>query len=64
MSNGDFLYVIEEFVGLIWIVLLDEFVVGSVLALANTRLICNVVFVEKELICGLGISFGGDFCWG
>ena len=46
--------------------LLDEFVVGSVLALAlaNTKLICNVVFVEKELICGLGISFGGDFCWG
>ena len=44
--------------------LLDEFVVGSVLALANTKLICIVVFVEKELICGLGISFGGDFCWG
>jgi hypothetical protein len=44
--------------------LLDEFVVGSVLALANMRLICNVVFVGKELICGLGNSFGGDFCWG
>ena len=43
--------------------LLDEFVVGSVLALANIRLICNVVFVERELICGLGILFGGDFCW-
>ena len=42
--------------------LLDEFMVGSVLALANTRLICNVVFVERALICGLGISFGGDFC--
>jgi hypothetical protein len=45
-------------------VLLGEFVVGLELVLANTKLICNVVFVEKELICGLGISFGGDFCWG
>ena len=41
--------------------LLDEFVAGSELVLANTKLICKVVFVEKELICGLGISFGGDF---
>ena len=48
MSNGDFLYVVEGFVGLIGVVLPDEFVVGSVLALANMRLICNVVFVGKE----------------
>ena len=42
--------------------LLDEFVASSELLLANTKLICKVVFVEKELICGLRISFGGDFC--
>ena len=42
--------------------LLDEFVASSELVLANTKLICKVIFVEKELICGLGISFGGDFC--
>ena len=41
--------------------LLDEFVASSELVLANTKLICKMVFVEKELICGLGISFGGDF---
>ena len=41
--------------------LLDEFVASSELVLANTKLICKVVFVEKELICGFGFSFGGDF---
>ena len=40
---------------------LDEFVASSELVLANTKLICKVVFVEKELICGLGISFWGGF---
>ena len=42
--------------------LLDEFVASSELVLANTKLICKVVFVEEELICGFGFSFGGDFC--
>ena len=42
--------------------LLDEFVASSELVLANTKLICKVVLVEKELICGFGFSFGGDFC--
>ena len=41
--------------------LLDEFVASSELVLANTKLICKVVFVEKELIYELGFSFGGDF---
>ena len=42
--------------------LLDEFVASSGLVLANTKLICKVVLVVKELICRFWFSFGGDFC--
>ena len=42
--------------------LLGEFVVGLELVLANTKLICNVGFVEKEFVGENSEQFLGG-CW-